>query len=149
MEGKEKLQNGQSCDYCGFISDNPSDLKSHKANTHDGLILQCNQYELRKGAIETRHLQMHIDDPNDERRIPLLKTTLETQGNLNPPVEDNESVPKGWKINQDKDVPGDERKVNETLIETIFETQGLEVKGIESVPDGWKVRQDIHDPGEY
>ena len=72
-----------------------------------------------------------------------------THGNPNTPEESNESVPKGWKIKQDKDVPGDERKINETLIGTIFETQGFEVKGIESVPDGWKVRQDIHDPGEY
>ena len=47
-----------------------------------------------------------------------------------------------------KDVPGDERKIVETLIGTIFETQGFEVKGIESVPDGWKIRQDTNDPGD-
>ena len=32
-----------TCGYCGFISDNVPELKLHKADTHDGLIFQCNQ----------------------------------------------------------------------------------------------------------
>ena len=46
-----------------------------------------------------------------------------THGNPNTPVESNESVPKDQKIRQYEDVPGDERKISETLIGTKFETQ--------------------------
>ena len=46
MEDKEKLQNGQSCDYCDRFSDNNPELKLHLATAHDGLIYQYSQCEV-------------------------------------------------------------------------------------------------------
>ena len=75
-----------TCDYCGFISDNVSKLKLHKATPHYVLIFQCSQCEVTdiekdtllnqvreahegKGfpcelceyATETGHLQRHVE----------------------------------------------------------------------------------------
>ena len=54
-----------------------------------------------------------------------IGTVIETQGYLNQPVEGKESILEGWKIEHAKNDPVDERKINETLLETIIETQGM------------------------
>ena len=52
MKDMEKLQIGQSCDYCDSFPDNNCELKSHLGTAHDEVILQYNQYGVANIAEE-------------------------------------------------------------------------------------------------
>ena len=132
-----QIKNGQTCDYCGFISNNQSDLKTHKTNTHGRLILQYNQYKVPENDTETGLLQTHIDDPISETIETVVETQtfgvkdinlapethigtiIETQGYLNQPVEGKESVLEGWKIKHAKNGPADERKLRKHCVKQL------------------------------
>ena len=62
-----------------------------------------------------------------------------THGNPNTPAESKESVPKSWKIKQDKDVPGNESKPLETIIEP-HGNMNPPVEGNKSGPEGRKIK---------
>ena len=123
-----------TCDYCGFISDNVPEMKLHKADAHDGLIIRGNQYEVTN--IEKTTLLNH-----DDKGFPYILREHDTETrNFQKHVEIKHT-----------DEPLDERKTIETLFKIKIETKGYvdpgdsslpPVKGNESVPEGWKIRPD-------